>query len=272
MSTTDHDREDRLRAALARSAGTYAPPPAPVGRILTEGRVRRARRRAGYAAAVAAVVAAGVALPMVLRGPSPEVAGPASGATTAAGRRAEPTATGRPTTAPHQGAAPVTTQVRSGRTDGVDWSVSLVFYPQRPAGFTPGSKPSGMPTPPLKSSLICAHVVIGGVRVDHQGGPWSDCDMVDGTTDQGEQDFYEGPWGLHDKGLSGTRIFVSSTHDAAYGTVTLTGGIRVTGQSVTVPGTRYRAWAAPVPDGAAIAAVDQYDAGHHRISHETQWR
>jgi len=268
MTTSDHDREDRLRAALARSAGTYLPSPAPVGRILSEGRARRARQRAAYTAAAAGAVVAAVALPMAVRGQS-DPADPAPPAATVTGRHATPTAADRHAT-PSAG-APVTAEVRHGRTDGVDWSVTLLFYPRRPAAVTPGPPPPGHPAPPVKSSLICAHIVVGGVRVDHQGGAWSDCDMVDGAADPQEQDFFEGPWGLLDKGLSGTRIFVSSLRDASSGTVTLTDGTRITGHSVTVPGTSYRAWAAPIPDGATIAAVDQYDAAHHRISHETQW-
>ncbi|MER6978231.1 hypothetical protein [Streptomyces carpinensis] len=39
-----------------------------------------------------------------------------------------------------------------------------------------------------------------------------------------------------------------------------------------VPGTTYRAWAAPIPNGHTITAVDQYDTHHHRLSHDTDWR
>ena len=272
--TPEPGRDEPLRAALARSAAAYLPSPAPVDRILQQGRARRARRRAGYTAATAAVLVVGAAVPTALHqgGSGRDTAAPAATAT--AQRTGTTTAPATPTesaksTAPAD-TAPVTTEVRSGRTDGTDWSVTLIFYPKRPAGFPTGPLPGGITLPP-KSAAICAHVVIGGVRVDHQGGRWSDCDGVDGAADPNEGDFFEGPWGLHDKGLSGTRVFVCSLQAAASGTVTLTDGTKVTGHSVRVPGTAYRAWAAPIPGGATIATVDSFDARGHRIAHETNW-
>ncbi|WP_190019444.1 hypothetical protein, partial [Streptomyces lucensis] len=60
--------------------------------------------------------------------------------------------------------------------------------------------------------------------------------------------------------------------EVAYGVVTLSDGTQVKAATVTIPGTAYRAWAAPIPDGRTITSVDQYDADHHRISHDTDWR
>ncbi|MFI1096216.1 hypothetical protein [Streptomyces sp. NPDC020917] len=269
--TPEPGPDEPLRAALARSAATYLPPPAPVDRILEQGRARRARRRAGYTAVTAAVLVVGAAVPMALhQGPAGRAASGPAATGTVHGTGAPTTPAGRTKSAAPADATPVTTEVRSGRTDGTDWSVTLVFYPRKPAGF-PTARPMRGFTPPPKSSAICAHVVIGGVRVDHQGGRWSDCDEVNGAADPEEGDFFEGPWGLHGKGLSGTRVFVSSLRAAASGTVTLTDGTEVTGPSVTVPGTAYRAWAAPIPRGATIASVDSFDARGRRIAHQTNW-
>ncbi|NUP36349.1 MAG: hypothetical protein HOY76_04840, partial [Streptomyces sp.] len=56
------------------------------------------------------------------------------------------------------------------------------------------------------------------------------------------------------------------------GVVTLDGGGRLQAPVVAVPGTAYRAWAVAIPSGRTIAAIDQFDAAHHRVSHETEWR
>ncbi|MGV9292424.1 hypothetical protein, partial [Streptomyces sp. NPDC003719] len=75
------------------------------------------------------------------------------------------------------------------------------------------------------------------------------------------------------KGLTGSRLMVSNPEaDVAYGVVTLSDGTRMKATTVTVPGTAYRAWAAAIPNGKTITTVDQYDAHHHRLSHDTNWR
>ncbi|MEU1708296.1 hypothetical protein ABZ478_23485 [Streptomyces sp. NPDC005706] len=81
-----------------------------------------------------------------------------------------------------------------------------------------------------------------------------------------------GLWSLHDKGLNGNRLLVSTPEaDIAYGVVTLTNGPQVKATTVTLPGTTYRAWTAPIPNGQTIT-VDQYDTHHYRLTHDTNWR
>jgi hypothetical protein len=240
--TPEHDQDERLRAALARSVGAYAPSPAPVERILTAGRVRRARRRrAAVLAAATSVLVAGMVLPLSCRSDSPEPSHPL------------PPATSPPVhlTAPPV-AGPVRAQVGRGTVDGTSWSVTLEYYPTR--------------------FLLCQRMVVGGVRIDHQGGPWTDCRPLTGAHDPhgtGE----EGLWGPHDKGTTGSRLFVADPEaNVASGVVTLTDGTRLKAHTVTVPHTSYRAWAVAIPDARTIATIDQYDTGHHRVSHETDWR
>ncbi|MFI2642013.1 hypothetical protein [Streptomyces sp. NPDC018610] len=174
----------------------------------------------------------------------------------------------------HQRVAPlpqvVTQVIGSGTVDGHRWSVALEFHPTLPEGYAPPTPPGGATTPGA-SSLLCQRMYIGGVRIDHQGGPWSDCQSVTGTQDPGVAGEL-GLWGLHDKGLSGSRLLVSNPEAAvAYGVVSLSDGTRVKAATVSVPGTVYRAWAVAVPDGLTITAVDQYDVHHHLLSHDTGW-
>ncbi|MEU6478023.1 hypothetical protein ABZ858_14225 [Streptomyces sp. NPDC047017] len=166
---------------------------------------------------------------------------------------------------------PVVTQMIGGGTvDGHRWSVALEFHRTLPKGYTLPARPDGT-TAPGTSSLLCQRMYIGGVRIDHQGGPWADCRPVDGTRDPRVAGGL-GLWGLHDKGLSGSRLMVSTPEAAvAHGVVSLSDGTRVKAATVAVPGTVYRAWAAPVPDGRTITAVDQYDARHRLLSHDTDW-
>ncbi|MGW1973864.1 hypothetical protein ACWCOY_37190, partial [Streptomyces tubercidicus] len=104
-----------------------------------------------------------------------------------------------------------------------------------------------------------------------QGGPWSDCQPVTGTHDP-DGSGSTGLWGLHDKGTTGTRLMVSNPGpEVAYGVLRLSDGSHAKAPVVTVPGTGYRAWAAPIRDGQTITAVDQYDAHGHRLSHDTYW-
>ncbi|QKW25997.1 hypothetical protein HUT11_07695 [Streptomyces seoulensis] len=163
----------------------------------------------------------------------------------------------------------VTQVIGRGTVDGHRWSVALEFHRTLPKGYTLPTLPDG--TTPVASSLLCQRMYIGGVRIDHQGGPWADCQPVDGAHDArvaGEL----GLWGLHDKGVSGSRLMVANPEAAvAYGVLSLSDGTRVKAATVTVPGTVYRAWAAPIPDGRTITAVDQYDARHRLLSHDTNW-
>lgn len=115
-------------------------------------------------------------------------------------------------------------------------------------------------------------MVIDGERIDQQGGPWTDCQPVDGAhdTDDAQQ---TGLAGLHDKGTRGERLLVSTTATAEVSyAVVKAGGVTLTGQVVTVPGTSYHTWAVAIPDGMTISTVDEYDAHQHRVSHDTQWR
>ncbi|MBA9055314.1 hypothetical protein [Streptomyces murinus] len=160
--------------------------------------------------------------------------------------------------------------IGKGRVDGHRWSVALEFHRTLPKGYTLPTLPDGASAP--GTSLLCQRMYIGGVRIDHQGGPWSDCQPVTGTNDPGPAGEM-GLWGLHDKGLDGSRLMVANPEpDVAYGVITLSNGHRVKAATVTVPGTTYRAWAAPIPDGQTITAVDQYDSRHQQLTHDTNWR
>ncbi|MFD8202893.1 hypothetical protein [Streptomyces sp. NPDC059701] len=164
----------------------------------------------------------------------------------------------------------VTQAIGTGRVDGQRWSVALEFHETLPTGYTLPTLPDGSVAP--GTSLLCQRMFIGGVRIDHQGGPWTDCQPVTGTDDPSASGGM-GLWGLHDKGLTGSRLMVSNPEaDVAYGVVSLSDGTRMKATTVTVPGTAYRAWAAAIPNGKTITTVDQYDAHHHRLSHDTNWR
>jgi hypothetical protein len=147
-----------------------------------------------------------------------------------------------------------------------------MLNPTLPKGFSVGSLPQGVKPQPKPASLLCQRMVVGGVRIDHQGGAWADCQPLTGAHDpQGSGG--EGLWGLHDKGTTGSRLFVANSEaNVASGVVTLTDGTRLKARTVAVPHTGYRAWAVAIPDGRTIATIDQYDARHQRVSHETEWR
>lgn len=249
------DPAEALRAALARTAHGYAPPAAPVGRILDAGLKRRLRRRASVVVAVAAVAAVGAAVPLGRWVTAPRPAAPASAVPGPAA-----TVTRGTTVRP-----PLTAVTGHGTVDGTPWSVTLEFYPDAPAGALGPDPAPGAP-------LLCRRMVIGGIRVDHQGGPWTDCDPVRGTGDPA-QSGETGLWGLYGKGTTGSRLMVAMTGpEVAYAVVALTDGTQLTGQAVTLPHTVYRSWAVAVPDGRTIAWVDSYGADHRRLGHETQWR
>ncbi|MET8586786.1 hypothetical protein ABZX39_38905 [Streptomyces collinus] len=254
--TPDHGQEDWARAAFARSRETYPSSQAPVHQILTAARTRRKRRRAAAAVASAACVL-GIGLTAAFLRPSPGAVAPA--------HRPAPVSSAPVTPPP----AKVGARVAEGTTDGHRWSVTLEFHRKLPKGYTPPNLPGG--TTAQGTSLLCRRMYIGGVRIDRQGGPWSDCQTVTGTQDPGASGGL-GLWSLHDKGLSGTRLMVSTPEaNVAYGIVTLADGTHVKATTVTVPGTAYRAWAAPIPDGKTITTVDQYDTHGNRLTHDTNW-
>ncbi|WUH89405.1 hypothetical protein OG900_04080 [Streptomyces sp. NBC_00433] len=247
--TYEPDQEGgRLREALARSVEAHDPSPAPVAGIIAAGRARRARRRgAAVLAATVSVAAAGLLVTLPGHHQAAEPLRPRPRATT-------------PAASPSGG--PVSTRVAQGSVDGTAWSVTLEFYPTLPHDFAGASA----------GSLLCQRMVIDGVRVDHQGGPWSDCHLGDGPDDI-RQNSEEGLWGLHEKGTSGFRLFVAhSEPTVAYGVVTLTDGDRLQASAAAVPGTVFHAWAVAIPQGRTIASVDQYDVRHRLVSHETEWR
>ncbi|MDX2565230.1 hypothetical protein PV371_37115 [Streptomyces sp. TX20-6-3] len=158
--------------------------------------------------------------------------------------------------------------VGSGVVDGKSWSVTANFYPTFPAGFkVPAKADKGL----AGKSLLCRQTVIGGVRVDHQGGKWSGCQVVNGTSDiigTGA-----GLHGLGDKGLTGIRIFMGNPDaKVTRAVITLQDGRHLKADVQTLPGTNYRSFAIPLGKGQTIASVDQYDAGNHRLTHDTFWR
>ncbi|MEU6851469.1 hypothetical protein ABZ901_16280 [Actinacidiphila alni] len=252
----DEPGAGRLRAALARSVAARPASPAPVERIVAAGRARRRRRRLTMTATAACVVAAAVAVPLLRSAqPAPSVRQmPADGTSSAS---AKPTRT--PAT------EPVTVTAGHGTVDGTAWSLTMAYYPDESA------LPADLP-PPDGVPLVCQRPVIGGVLVDHQAGPWAGCEPVDGPDDSsfgGEMALR----GLHDKGASGTRLFVSNTGpDVSYGVVRLDDGADLTGHAVTVPGTSFRAWVVAVPAARSIVSVDEYDSGRQRLSHSTDWQ
>ncbi|WP_255949918.1 hypothetical protein [Streptomyces odontomachi] len=268
--TPEYDQDEWLHAAFVRSRDLHAPSPAPVDRILRAGRARQKRRRVMVVgAAAASVLAVAVALPLALSGSS-------------AGRTDEvPPAVGhspKPTAGHSRKPEPTTTTVAQGMVDGSRWSVTLEFHPTLPDGYdTSGAQRHGTPSGaadalPDQSSLLCQRMVIGGVRIDHQGGPWSDCQAVDGAHDPMGSGG-AGLWGLHDKGTSGSRLFVVTPQaKVAYGVVRLADGTDLKGTTVAVPHTGYRAWAVAIPDGKTITAVDTYEADGTLVDHDTNWR
>jgi hypothetical protein len=178
----------------------------------------------------------------------------------------------RPAVATRDMAPKVVAQlIGHGTVDGTPWSVTLEFHATLPEGFKTGALPPGMSKQPLRTSLLCQRMVIGGTRIDEQGGPWSDCQEVDGTHDPSESG-EGGLWGLYDKGSTSSRLFVGNPGTrVAHGTVTLAGGQQLTASAVTVPGTGYRAWAVAIPGGRTVTSVDEFDTQGHRIGHDTNF-
>ncbi|MFF3564493.1 hypothetical protein ACFYXS_31055 [Streptomyces sp. NPDC002574] len=222
-------------------------------------------RKAGLAAVVATVVGAlSFGASAMAAAPGPAAPGPTADRATAPAPGSAAAATA------HRQAPRVVTQlIGKGRVDGQRWSVSLEFHRTLPKGYTLPTLPGGGTVP--GDALLCQRMYIGGVRIDHQGGPWSDCQAVTGAHDpQGSGNL--GLWGLQDKGTTGTRLMVSNPGpEVAYGVLFLSDGTRVRANTVTVPGTDYRGWAAPIADGQTIDAVDEYDAQGKRLRHDTFW-
>ena len=254
--TPDHGQEDWARAAFARSREAYPSSQAPIGQILTAARARRNRRRAA-AAVLSAACVLGLWLMAAFLKPPPGEVTPA--------RQPSPVASSPRTPTP----GTVRARVAEGTTDGHRWSVALEFHRTLPKDYSLPTLPDGTTT--QGTSLLCQRMYIGGVRIDHQGGPWADCQPVTGTQDP-HASVEMGLWSLHDKGLSGSRLMVSNPEaDVAYGIVSLSDGTQVKATTVTVPGTTYRAWAASIPKGQTITAVDQYDTHDNRLTHDTNW-
>ncbi|WP_377270790.1 hypothetical protein [Peterkaempfera sp. SMS 1(5)a] len=224
-----------------------------------------ARKVGAAAATVVAVGGVALGASAVAATSGPAVHPAAAPASAPVSVKAQPVASAR-----HQAPQVVTQVIGKGRLDGQRWSVALEFHRTLPKGFTPPTLPDGTTVP--GTSLLCQRMTINGVRIDHQGGPWADCQPVTGTHDPhpaGEL----GLWGLHDKGTTGTRLMVANPEpNVAYAIVTLTDGTHLKATTATVPGTTYKAWAVAIPNGKTIATVDQYNTHHHRLSHDTDWR
>ncbi|WP_431960911.1 hypothetical protein [Actinacidiphila sp. bgisy160] len=225
-------------------------------------------RKAGVAAAAAVAIGAVTFGASAMASPS----GPSAPSAPAADRAGAPAAVAaKAVAAPKKQTPQVVTQlIGKGRVDGLRWSVALEFHRTLPQGYELPTSPVG--TPARGTALLCQRMYIGGVRIDHQGGPWSDCQPVNGTQDPaGSGDM--GLWGLHGKGTTGSRLMVSNPEaDIAYGIVNLTDGTHLKATTITVPGTHYRAWAVAIPNGKTITTVDQYDSHHQRLTQDTEWR
>jgi hypothetical protein len=257
--TPEQEQGERLRGALARSVRAHAPSPAPVDRILAAGRRRRARRRGAVMAAVAAGLTVGLTVPLSQLGHHPPA--PLPPAVTTAQPSPSATIPPRPPVS--------TTDAGHGFVDGRSWSATLEYYPTLPKGYHE-ILPPGMPQP-KHTSLLCQRMVIGGVRVHHEAGPWSDCTAVNGPHDQQIGAYGGGLGGLNDKrGIPGSRLFIGTTTmpNAAYGTVALTNGRVLTGKIVSIPHTGYHAWAVAIPNHHTMASFTLYDTHHHRLAHQ----
>jgi hypothetical protein len=110
---------------------------------------------------------------------------------------------------------------------------------------------------------------LDGVRIDHQGGPWSDCQPVTGPTQPlGD----EGLWGLNAKGTTGYRLFVGQTSaPVGYAVLTFTDGRTYRADAARLRGTGFNSFAIPISKGRYISSVDTYTRGGQLLSHETYW-
>ncbi|WP_331755497.1 hypothetical protein [Streptomyces sp. NBC_01643] len=247
--------ENELRHAMMGAAHGYEPSPAPTQEILRSGQARRARRRTVTAAACAVLVAClGTSVTSLAGSPNRD---------TSMGQPAAPAAS--------PSLSVVSQVVGSGVVDGKSWSVTAKFYPTFPAGFKVQAMLGGARKGPAGKSLLCRQTVIGGVRVDHQGGKWSGCRVVNGTSDITGQG--AGLHGPGDKGLTGIRIFIGNPDTkVTRAVITLKDGRHLKASVRTLPGTNYRSFAIPLGNGQTIASVDQYNASNHRLTHDTFWR
>ncbi|MCX2185681.1 hypothetical protein KV205_34990 [Streptomyces sp. SKN60] len=116
----------------------------------------------------------------------------------------------------------------------------LEFYPVLPADCVAPPK-EGFGQETSGKSRLCQRTVIGGVRVDDQGGPWLGCQAVAGAHDARVAGG-AGYEALRDTGLSGVRVFVG------------------------IPGAGI-----PVGEGQMITSVDQCNADNQRLSNDTYW-
>lgn len=205
---------------------------------------RMARNLGAVLAAAAAVVAVPAAA---------YAAGPAH--TAVAGERFA-----RPATTP----ASVTRLIGSGAfADGTSWSVSLQYYPTAPASFVKedGAVPAG-------DGVLCQHMYIGGVLIDHQAGTWADCDAADPDDPQSD----EGLWGFTDEGTSGDRLFVAqppaSVTRAVFGFQDH--DTRST-NTVSLPGTPFTAYVMPISTGETIFSIDEYNAAGQLVDTDTDF-
>jgi hypothetical protein len=192
-------------------------------------------------------------------------------ASTSASRPAYHTVAPAAVTSAHRSAPKVISQlIGHGLVDGQSWSVTLEYHPTLPKGYQEILPPS-MPRSPKHTSLLCQRMVIGGVQIDQQAGPWADCTPVNGPHDGQIGAYGGGLRGLNDKqGVPGSRLFVGATTmpDVAYGTVVLTNGQVLTGHVATIPHTGYRGWAVAIPNHRTMASFNLYDAHHHRLAHQ----
>ncbi|WP_329139459.1 hypothetical protein OG552_33490 [Streptomyces sp. NBC_01476] len=217
--------------------------------------ISRTTRIAATVAVAAVIGGLGFSTPAFASAPAQQAAAPTA-------------AVAGPATA---GARVVSQLIARGRVDGDAWSVTLEFHPTLPGDY-PADQFPGSGEQPQAGSLLCRRMYIGGVRIDQQGGPWADCQPVNGAHDPAGSGS-AGLWGLHDKGTTGSRLFVSNPENTvAYGVLTLTDGTSLTARTLTVHGTDYRAWAVAIPDGRTIATVDEYDTHHQLVSHSADWR
>lgn len=243
------DAEDDLRGAMARTDQQFVPSPVPLPAILHRGRRRRVRQRAALAAAGAVVVVA-AAVPI---------------ANSVSRTATQPPTSSSPSPTLPAAALPTSVVAGSGTLDGKRWSVALEYHAKLPSDFETRGK-MGASAPGM--GLLCTRVTIGGIRVDHQGGPWADCSL---TSRSGSSDGGAGLFSLTGKGLTGSRVLVGTPgRNVTRVVVTFTDGDQLQASVKSLIGTQYRAYAVPVASGRTISTVDEYNAANQRVGHETE--
>jgi hypothetical protein len=220
-------------------------------------------------AGVAAAAATGIALSGVASASASATrTGAATRATTGVGTAVNAARTARTTDAASARSDVSRVLVGQGRMGDVTWKVELEYYRHLPRGYQVPTPPPGFPTPKY-TGLVCERMYLNGVRIDHQGGPWSDCDGVNGPD---RPIGGEGLWGLTDKGTSGYRLFVGEpAAPVAYAVLTFTDGRSYRANSVLMRGTAFSAFAIPISKGRYIRSVDTFSADGRRLTHETEW-